>query len=69
MSKGVNKAILLGHVGKDPEIRLQMAGPSLPHSHSPPPTARRTARETGRTGRSGTTSSLSTAPPRSFATM
>ena len=26
MSKGVNKAILLGHVGKDPEIRSTNGG-------------------------------------------
>jgi single-stranded DNA-binding protein len=31
MSKGVNKAILLGHVGKDPDIRSTNGGTIDPH--------------------------------------
>jgi single-strand DNA-binding protein len=56
MSKGVNKAVLLGHVGKDPEIR-SINGRNIVASFSLATDDRqKAARETGRTGRSGTIS-------------
>ena len=67
MSKGVNKANLLGHVGKEPEIRSTNGGTivasfSLADRH-------KDGQGNWQTRRSGTTSSLSTALPRSFAIM
>lgn len=45
MSKGINRAFLLGHVGKDPEIRSTTVGRLLRRFRSPPPTDRRTDRQ------------------------
>jgi single-strand DNA-binding protein len=55
MSIGVNKSIMLGHVGKNPETRSTNGGTIVASLHSPPATSKWTARETGRTGRSGIT--------------
>jgi single-stranded DNA-binding protein len=56
MSIAVNKSILLGHVGKNPEIRSTNGGSIVASLlTSQPATSNWTARETGRAGRSGIT--------------
>ncbi len=68
MAKGTNKAILLGNVGRDPEIRSTAGGTIVAPSPLLLPTGRRTARETGPIRQNGTTWSPSTVGPRLFAT-
>ena len=67
MAKSVNKVILLGNVGKDPEIRSTPGGAMVASLTRPPATAIRISRATGRTAPSGTTWSPSSAPLKSFA--
>ena len=69
MSKGVNKAFLLGHVGKDPEIRSTNGGTIVASFSLATADRQKDDSATGRTRRSGITLSPSTVLPRSLATM
>jgi hypothetical protein len=56
MSIGVNRSILLGHVDKNPRDPFyKRRDHRCVITHSPPATSKWTARETGRTARSGIT--------------
>ena len=54
MSKGVNKAILLGHVGKDPEIRSTNGGTIVASFSLATADRQKDGQGNCRTGRSGT---------------
>ena len=61
MAKSVNKVILLGNVGKDPEIRTTPSGTMVANFSLATSDHFRTRRATGRTALSGTTWSPSSA--------
>ena len=67
MSKSVNKTILLGNVGKDPEVKSTNGGTLVPRLVSPRANASKTNRAKCRNRLSGTISSLMHGAPRSFA--
>jgi single stranded DNA-binding protein len=56
MPKSVNKVILVGNVGKDPEVKYTPSGVALAKFTLATNKSLRTSRESGRTIRSGTTS-------------
>jgi single-stranded DNA-binding protein len=61
----VNKVILIGNLGKDPEVKYTQGGMAVAHFPWPPTTASKTKRATGTTAPSGTIWCSSSAPRRS----
>ena len=64
MAKSVNKVILIGNLGKDPEVKYTPSGMAIAHFTLATNDATRTKKATGRTRPSGTTWSPSSAPLR-----